>query len=581
MSRLTNSLVLLLLPFLSIGQDVRFYAETNSRSVPVDGYFEVHFKVDNAASDKIVPPDFQGFTVLGGPSYSSQTSIINGSVTRSSSVTYVLQPKSIGIVQIGQATATINGKKYTSQAISIEVTKAESASGLSSMSNKGEEVFVQIEVDQKEPYIGQQVILDYVIYSRISVNSFNFNSESKYTGIYVKPFKNFDAGVKTRTINGYQYRRQIMRRLALFPQQSGNILIEPAVITLGVPMEDDPFGNFFQSSRPKQVRTNSVELQVKSLPQPIPADFAGVVGEFQYSVTCDKSELTTDDAAMLSFKIGGNGDMKAIRPPKMPQNDNIDFYPPEVLEDNEEERSGEFFGNKTYVIDLTPKKAVDIEVKVPDFVYFDPKQKAYKTISLDPLQLSVSPGIEKKSAGDEGPQIVSPQQSFFEKNKTGLLAATGIATLALAAFLLIRKKKNSEVTDKVPEHHTDNLPPEPAEKAVIIPGKADEIPVKDFNRELDMANEFLFSGDQKSFIRQLYNTFSSYLSDRLEIPLSQFNVNKIREVMEEKKLSRELVTKATDTLRVIESAAYGGLTPNLIPDQLLHSVKEIMEEISK
>ncbi|HNB62055.1 MAG TPA: hypothetical protein PLC60_05625, partial [Saprospiraceae bacterium] len=199
----------------------------------------------------------------------------------------------------------------------------------------------------------------------------------------------------------------------------------------------------------------------------------------------------------------------------------------------------------------------------------------------DPLQLSVSPGIEKKSAGDEGPQIVSPQQSFFEKNKTGLLAATGIATLALAAFLLIRKKKNSEVTDKVPEHRTDNLPPEPAGEAVIIPGKADEIPVKDFNRELDMANEFLFSGDQKSFIRQLYNTFSSYLSDRLEIPLSQFNVNKIREVMEEKKLSKELVTKATDTLRVIESAAYGGLTPNFIPDQLLHSVKEIMEEISK
>ena len=51
--------------------------------------------------------------------------------------------------------------------------------------------------------------------------------------------------------------------------------------------------------------------------------------------------------------------------------------------------------------------------------------------------------------------------------------------------------------------------------------------------------------------------------------------------MEEKKLSKELVTKATDTLRVIESAAYGGLTPNFIPDQLLHSVKEIMEEISK
>ncbi len=188
MSRLTQSLVLLLLPFLAISQDIRFYAETDSRTIPLDGYFEVHFKVENAASDKIVPPDFHGFIVLGGPSYSSQTSIINGSVSRSSSVTYILQPQNTGTFQIGSATATVSGKKYTSQAITIEVTKAEATSGLSSRTQKGEEVFVQMEVDQKEPYVGQQVILDYVIYSRISVNSFNFNSESKYIGIYVKPF---------------------------------------------------------------------------------------------------------------------------------------------------------------------------------------------------------------------------------------------------------------------------------------------------------------------------------------------------------------------------------------------------------
>ncbi len=581
MSRLTQSLVLLLLPFLAISQDIRFYAETDSRTIPLDGYFEVHFKVENAASDKIVPPDFHGFIVLGGPSYSSQTSIINGSVSRSSSVTYILQPQNTGTFQIGSATATVSGKKYTSQAITIEVTKAEATSGLSSRTQKGEEVFVQMEVDQKEPYVGQQVILDYVIYSRISVNSFNFNSESKYIGIYVKPFKNYDAGVRTRTINGYQYRRQIMRRLALFPQQSGNILIEPAVITLGVPMDDDPFGTFFQSSRPKQVRTNSVELHVKALPQPAPADFAGAVGEFQYDVTCDKNELSTDDAAMLSFKISGNGDMKAIQPPKMQQEDNIDFYPPEVLEDNEEERSGEFFGNKTYVVDLTPKKAGNLQVKVPNFVYFDPKQNSYKTISVDPLQLNVSQGIEKKENQDDDTPMANRQLTFLEKNKTSILAVSGITLLALVGLLLVRRKKTGKVSDIAPEHRSDSKPPVIVEDTAIQPEKTDEKPAKDFMPELDKAYEFLFSGDQKSFIRQLYSTFSTFLSDRLNIPLSQFNVSKVQEVMSGEQLPEELTTKAMHTLQVIETATYGGLTPNLLPDQLMQIVKGIMEEMSK
>lgn len=580
MSRLTQSLVLLLLPFLAISQDVRFYAETDSRTIPLDGYFEVHFKVENAASDKIVPPDFHGFIVLGGPSYSSQTSIVNGSVSRSSSVTYILQPHNTGTFQIGPATATVNGKKYTSQAVTIEVTKAEATSGLSSRTQKGEEVFVQMEVDQKEPYVGQQVILDYVIYSRISVNSFNFNSESKYIGIYTKPFKNFDAGVKTRTINGYQYRRQIMRRLALFPQQSGNILIEPAVITLGVPMDDDPFGTFFQSSRPKQVRTNSVELHVKALPQPAPADFAGAVGEFQYNVTCDKNELSTDDAAMLSFKISGNGDMKAIQPPKMQQEDNIDFYPPEVLEDTEEERSGEFFGNKTYVVDLTPKKAGNLQVKVPNFVYFDPKQNSYKTISVDPLQLSVSQGIEMKDNQDDDTTMASRPLTFLEKNKTGILAVSGITLLALVGLLLVRRKKTGKVSDIVPEHRSDSKPPVIVKDAAILPEKTEEKPAKDFIAELDKAYEFLFSGDQKSFIRQLYNTFSTFLSDRLNIPLSQFNVSKVQEVMYKEHLPEELTTKAIHTLQVVETATYGGLTPNLLPDQLLQTIKGIIEEMS-
>ena len=141
-------------------------------------------------------------------------------------------------------------------------------------------------------------------------------------------------------INGQTYMTRIIRRLALYPQQSGTMTIDPAVITLGIPMEnDDPFGSLFSNSKPKQLKTNELEIEVRPLPAPAPSGFVGAVGEFNYDVTIDKNVLTRDDAAMLSFKISGNGDMKKVSTPSVAADSIIDYYPAEILEDTEQELS--------------------------------------------------------------------------------------------------------------------------------------------------------------------------------------------------------------------------------------------------
>ncbi|HMT77674.1 MAG TPA: BatD family protein [Saprospiraceae bacterium] len=578
MLRISYILFLLAWPLIGYNQNVRFFAETESRQVPLDEYFELNFQIENGIGKDIHPPVLNDFTVLGGPNYSAQTANDNGKVSRKCTFTYILQPKSVGIFSIGSATVTVDGKKYTSVPIQVEVVKSAKPSGIAEKAKSGEEVFVQMEVDQNEPYAGQQVVLDYVIYSRISVNTYNFNSESNYTGAFVKPFKNYDAGVKTKSINGYTYQRRIMRRLALFPQQSGLLRIDPAVITLGIPMEDDGFG-FFSSTKPKQVRTNAIELHVKPLPQPEPENFLGAVGQFDYKVSSDRNELTTDDAAMLTFKISGNGDMKTIQAPAMKSDENVDYYPPEVLEDNEEERSGEFVGYKTYVVDLTPKKAGHLEVKIPDFVYFDPNQNRYKTISVEPIPLVISQGNEKPTDRETPLADVVKEMPFYVKYKPYLMVGAGIVLLSFIGLIAFRKKgKKSELAV---EEEMKVSPPDVEKAENILIHSVPIIQSKSSMRQMEDVRQLYKEGDVKGSMRLLNNILSSKLIEWLHIPLSQFNVGLVGQKLSESNSDTEQNELIVKVLNSLEAASYIGLPAGVNAEELMVDVENIIEDIER
>ena len=84
--------------------------------------FELNAKPD---SDSFVPPTFDNFDVVAGPSVSqgSSVQIINGEMTKSVSyaITYVLVPQKAGTFAIAPATISVKKKSYASQRTMIEV----------------------------------------------------------------------------------------------------------------------------------------------------------------------------------------------------------------------------------------------------------------------------------------------------------------------------------------------------------------------------------------------------------------------------------------------------------------------------
>ena len=84
--------------------------------------FELEIKLENFDSDvNIQYPQFADLAKLAGPFQSSSTSIINGSMTKSISLTYQFAPKKIGKITIEPAVATDGKGTYTSNALTITV----------------------------------------------------------------------------------------------------------------------------------------------------------------------------------------------------------------------------------------------------------------------------------------------------------------------------------------------------------------------------------------------------------------------------------------------------------------------------
>ena len=117
--------------------------------------------------------------------------------------------------------------------------------------------------------------------------------------------------------NGERFGRVAMLRRALFPLQPGRFTIEPTEVDLVARLaEIGPFGTPFGRSETLHLKTEPIALEVLALP-PSPPDFTGAVGDLTVSARLDRSALTVGEAATLTIRSTGRGNLQSLRPPEL------------------------------------------------------------------------------------------------------------------------------------------------------------------------------------------------------------------------------------------------------------------------
>jgi hypothetical protein len=328
-------------------------AEVEPTTVAEDGTVRFRVIVEGAVAGDLQPPSLSGledWTVINGPSVSSQFRYVNGVSSTLRTFSWILAPVGAGERAIPELGIEIDGERLVTEPM-IVLVRPSPASGRGGDRRRGErqdeepggavstdDVFIRADVEPRSPFVGQPAILRYRLYTRREVTSVPQLQE-------VPAYPNFwnqEIESPTRitpdleTIDGREFKVYTIRRLALFPTASGETELPPVVFSVPVRSRDtSPFRRpfLFSSVEPIYRRTLPLTVNVRPLPASgRPADFSGAVGRFSLNTEVDRKEAKAGEAIGLTLTVSGDGNLRSAVAPGPAESSDFTVYPAQEKE---------------------------------------------------------------------------------------------------------------------------------------------------------------------------------------------------------------------------------------------------------
>ncbi|MEZ5040758.1 MAG: BatD family protein [Saprospiraceae bacterium] len=539
--------LLLLSPQMAKAQ--RFEAYADAKQVLLRSYFDITFTLYDSDGKNFQPPAFTNFTVISGPSQSVSTTIINGRMSKELGITYTLQPKQIGTFTIDKAKITVGNKTIETKPISIKVVEG------NGNNDAQENVYIEAIPSTTDVWVGQQIILDYKLYTSVQIETHNVISESDYQGFYAQDIRRYDSRVVREVIKGSQYATKVFKRLALFPQQTGNLTIEPLNVQLGAVVDDNNQRRSFFFSR--QIRripasTAPIIFNVKPLPSNAPASFTGAVGHFEVSTSINRNTITTDDALSVVISIRGNGDIKRIQAPNLEFPEVFEVYDPKILKENSFENIGELYGEKEIEYLLVPKTPGQYEL-TPEFTYFNPDSAKYITFKENTFFINVRQGTQQKAA-ELAPIEKEKERDIeyikttatFDKAESYFLGSSLFWIFSVLPLLLL----GGAFAYKQMKAKNESLDP-----AILRKRRAR----KAAQKRLETAHAHLQAKQSKAFYDEVSRAMLDYVCDKLQIPRSELTKDNVRERLHALQVADSEIERFMKTIQTCEMALYAGM----------------------
>ncbi|MCX5777712.1 MAG: BatD family protein [Elusimicrobia bacterium] len=408
----------MLTPAPLMAADISISAAVDQNVISLDEQLVLELNVSGGKAD--LPsslPDIPNFTVQSS-GRSENISIINGSMSSSTSLRFTLVPHEAGKFTIPSISMTAKGKTYQTQPIAVEVTAAGAASvqrsapartvtaPSSAGASDGRPLYITASLDKATAYVNEKIVYTFRFFRRVNLLSNPNYSPANFSGFWKEdlPPKNYQT-----VINGQRYSVNELQIL-LFPTRPGLFNLGSAGLQCQV--EDinqaDPFAGFagfFSGGRTQQLTTNVVSVKVLALPETgKPKDFNGTVGQFNVSAALDKRSAKVNEPVTLSITVAGTGSIKTIADPKLP--DWTDFRKYETVNTTAMDAKNDTVSGskifKTVIVPLTPGKKT---IQSIPFSFFDPAAQQYRTMATAPLTIDIAPGDPSAA-----PISYSPQQ---------------------------------------------------------------------------------------------------------------------------------------------------------------------------
>ena len=569
-------------------------------AVVVGDQFRLSYTVTTQKVKDFRAPSIKGFDVLMGPSRSQQsnTQIVNGNVTSTSSITftYILMANNAGEYTIPGASIIVDGDQMVSNSVRIKVLPQDQGSSNSSSSSSthsssgtgvsNQDLFITASASKTNVYEQEAFVLTYKIYTRESNLQLNNAKLPDFKGFHSQEIEmTTNARWTPEHYQGRNYYTTVYRQFVLFPQQSGKLYIDPAQfqMTVGKPVQsDDPFDAVFNGGSngneiKKNISTPKIAINVNPLPTGKPADFSGGVGEFNISSSINSKELKTNDAITIKLVISGTGNLKLISNPEIKFPDDFEVYDPKVDNQVRLTREG-LTGNKVIEYLAIPRHAGTYKIPGVSFSYFDIRSKSYKTLKTEEYVINVEKGAgnadqvianftnkeDLKVLGEDIRYIkqnevtLQPKGSFFYGSMTYWLFYI-IPALAFIIFFIIYRKQAAEN----------------ANVAKMRTKKANKVATK----RMKLAGKLLSENKKDAFYDEVLKALWGYISDKLNIPVSRLSKDNIEEKLRNHGVNEELIKEFLNALNDCEFARFAPGDENQAMDKVYSSSIEVISKM--
>ncbi len=527
---------------------VRFEAATDSREVVEGSIFEVTFSLRNAQGSRFVLPDFKGLKVVSGPSEMRGMSIVNGQSSSHQSWSFVLEATRTGTFTISPASVTANGKTLTSQPLVIQVVASRAGKGTATPPpGSDDQIFISSELDREMAYTGQQVTWRVRLYTQLSVEGADLIELPGLEGFFSREKRRFDTHVQYQTVRGKKYAVKTLHEEALFPQEAKEYTIGTAKVRAAVESSNGGGLGMLLGSRPVLLQTQAVRLKVKPLPTPAPSSFTGAVGKYEWTISADKTNLTTDDALTLTISVEGNGDANRVAAPVIAGSDSLEVFEPKITAEEWYENMEQFVHSKTLEYVLLPKEPGSYTIQ-PSFSFFDPDSNRFVLRTAQKIEFQVTAGknYQPRSAQSDtlfvpAPIEPAPSQAWFE-SPVLWWSAGGLLVLVLL-WLVFRKKRQKDA----PATTTENIV-----QPMVFPAQ------KNFHEYFGAIPALLRSGDSRAFYDTLLKSVQHYLTENAQLPPSRMNIEAARQRLQEYRTPELLINTVLEIWDICEKSIYAG-----------------------
>ncbi|MCP4679209.1 MAG: protein BatD [Deltaproteobacteria bacterium] len=381
--------------------------------------------------------------------------------------------------------------------------------------------FIQTHVSKKNVVVGEPLVLTVYLYSATNISNLDVIREPGTEGFWVENLLPANRRLTSKPVQvaGRGYDRAALRQSVLFPIKPGKLTIAPTLVELVVSR-----GGFFSKRRTVKRASMPVTVEVAPLPtdkQPTGFNPANV-GRYAFKATLDRNEVKAGEPVTLTLNVRGEGNLRNLVLPEVPEIDGFKVYAPES-EADVNARGGTVTGSRSSRILMIPKDPGKYVIPKISWSYFDPKSQQYKTLSSRPRTVTVRPGTNHGPApvaqGQAPTKIRAGQdrlnrqlrlilsRAHIEANGDGLtmtrpwflILVIGIPLLYLAVLLVSRTRR------RIAEGH--------------IKGRSKRADAKAIRRlaELRKSQGNL---DAETFFAELARLLMGFLEDRLEVPVA-------------------------------------------------------------